>query len=322
MQQGTTDIVVPVCPRMTEWMNSTMPANGTMVPHMSTIANKGLLMRGTLSAIGLLALQICTPALAQPVDGPVPRFYNQQERTQFPSLGDLTRIRFLTTVDFPPFNSLDPQGRLTGFNIDLVNLICGQLAVKNICQIEAVPWNELEPRLAAGNAEAIIAGLTPQVQNRTQILFSRPYMRLPARFVTSAHNPPAITEQGLRGKRIAVLGNTLHADLIAAYFPSAQIQSFNTQDDMFAALRDGHADALFGDGLSLIRAMQQPENAKCCLLTEGAFLAPGQEAGNLSIAVNPRNAALLAAIDNAIQALERRGAVEELYLRYFPTSLY
>ncbi|TFZ71699.1 transporter substrate-binding domain-containing protein, partial [Brucella suis] len=69
-----------------------------------------------------------------------PHFFNQKERLPLPSLQGLNRLRFITTVDFPPFNRLNERGQLSGYNIDLAKALCQQLKIEDICQIEAVPW--------------------------------------------------------------------------------------------------------------------------------------------------------------------------------------
>ena len=61
-----------------------------------------------------------------------PFFINQKERLPLPSLQALNRLRFITTVDFPPFNMLSDQGQLSGYNIDLAKALCRQLGVQDI----------------------------------------------------------------------------------------------------------------------------------------------------------------------------------------------
>ena len=56
-----------------------------------------------------------------------PMFWDSKERLPKPDLSALPRLRFLTTTDFPPFNYLDRDGRLSGFHIDLVRAICAEL---------------------------------------------------------------------------------------------------------------------------------------------------------------------------------------------------
>ena len=65
-------------------------------------------------------------------------------------------LRFLTTNDFPPFNYLDEDGVLTGFNVDLARAICLELAVP--CDVGTRSWEDLTPTLGRRQADALIAG--------------------------------------------------------------------------------------------------------------------------------------------------------------------
>src|SRR5690606_15985452 len=98
-----------------------------------------------------------------------------------PRVEGMARLRFLTTIDFPPFNYLDDQGRLAGFHIELAAAICDELSLAGRCQIQALPWEELEPALQQGEGEAILAGLALSEQRRASLAFTRPYLKFPAR---------------------------------------------------------------------------------------------------------------------------------------------
>ncbi|MGH6860807.1 MAG: transporter substrate-binding domain-containing protein, partial [Phyllobacterium sp.] len=88
-----------------------------------------------------------------------PHYWDGRERVSKPDLSTVKRIRFVTTVDYPPFNFIDNTGRISGFNIDLARAICNELGVTASCQVEARPWSELQSTLESGEAEAILAGL-------------------------------------------------------------------------------------------------------------------------------------------------------------------
>lgn len=252
-----------------------------------------------------------------------PSFINQKERLPLPSLQALNRLRFLTTVDFPPFNMLGDQGQLSGYNVDLAKALCRQLGVDDVCQIEAVPWNELEERLLSGQAEAIIAGWKPTDENRGQFAFSRSYMRLPARFATTnagAFNDDAIT--ATKGKSVGVIAGSAHEQLLKSYFPQAIAKSYLDASLMLADLKSGKVSAVFHDGMSLSMWLNSPEGHTCCSFTADAYLAPQYLGSGLSIAVAQKNAPLASAFNNALQALQQKGTLTELYLRYFPNSFY
>ncbi|RYE61110.1 MAG: transporter substrate-binding domain-containing protein, partial [Oxalobacteraceae bacterium] len=83
-----------------------------------------------LGSIILFSCQFNTIASAQPQDEvSLPLLFDQRERLQKPDLASVPRIRFLTTVDFPPFNFIDQSGKLSGFHIDLAREICRELGV-------------------------------------------------------------------------------------------------------------------------------------------------------------------------------------------------
>src|SRR4029077_4018064 len=56
------------------------------------------------------------PAL--PVGAGVPGFWDPRRRPERPDLSRIQSIRFLTELDYPPFDYAGPDGNPTGFNID------------------------------------------------------------------------------------------------------------------------------------------------------------------------------------------------------------
>jgi len=122
-----------------------------------------------------------TQARAQEVQ--IPNFWDKHERFAKPDLSDVQRLRFLTTTDFPPFNFIDRSKRLTGFHVDLARAICKELDILPRCQIQALPWDELEPALEKDEGEVLLSGLAITAQSREKYDFSRPYFHIPGRFV-------------------------------------------------------------------------------------------------------------------------------------------
>lgn len=281
-------------------------------------------MKRPLLSIAVAAFWLLNslPASAQTAPK-APDFFNQKERLALPSLQGLNRLRFVTTLDFPPFNALNDAGQLSGYNVDLAKALCSQMGLSDICQIEAVPWSELEARLENGDAEAIIAGLSANPQNREKFLFTRAYMRLPARFVTVKANrfsePASVA---LRGKNIGVIAGTAHEQLLKAYFPQAIAKPYPDRAALLNALQKSDVDAAFDDGMALSFWLENDEANDCCSFVDGPYLAPQYLGPGLSIAVAPKNASLASAFNNALQSLQQQGKLTELYLRYFPNSFY
>ena len=59
----------------------------------------------------------------------LPGFWDPRRRPERPDLTRIQTIRFLTDVDYPPFNYVGPDGNPAGFNIDLARLICEEIKI-------------------------------------------------------------------------------------------------------------------------------------------------------------------------------------------------
>ncbi|MDW6025309.1 transporter substrate-binding domain-containing protein [Mesorhizobium sp. BAC0120] len=235
----------------------------------------------------------------------------------------MQRVRFLTTVDFPPFNFLDSSGRLSGFHIDLARAICRELEMIAKCQIQALPWGELEGALQKKEGEAIIAGLSVTEASRAKYAFTRSYLQFPARFVTT--KAKALAEplsEKLRGEPVGVLLGSAHERMLREYFPDLKVVTFDKQEEMLGDLKTGKVVAAFGDGMRLGFWLAGSDSADCCRFSGGPYLAPEYLGSGLAIAVTPENAKLAAAFDYALHEINVKGIFAELYLRYFPVSFY
>jgi polar amino acid transport system substrate-binding protein len=285
---------------------------------------------GLFPILAVLLAVLAAPAGAQGVDDVrVPYFFDPDERLPLPDLGDRRRVRFLTTTDFPPFNFLDQSGRLAGFHIDLVRGICAELDIEPICQIQALPFAELEAAMEAGAGEAVVAGIAVTAESRERLRFSRPYLALPARFIVpkpdgsaSLSILPQEAADTLAGKRVAVVEGSAHDAMLRAYFPEIVAAPFTELRLALQAVKDKRVAAVFGDGVQLSFWLDSETAADCCTFLDGPFLSATHLGQGLAVAAPLDDAALVGAIDHALAAMSRNGRLAEIYLRYFPNGLF
>ena len=274
-----------------------------------------------LASMLVAALLVANGARA--AEPQVPVLWDTKERLPKPDLSALPRLRFLTTTDFPPFNFLDGAGKLSGFHIDLARAICAELSIVEKCQIQALPWVELEGALQKGEGEAIIAGIAATPQSRSTYAFSRSYLQFPARFVMAKGT--ALTDpvfDKLRGKRVGVIAGSAHERMLRDYFNTVQVVPFDRPEDVYNDLKTGKIDAAFGDGMRLAFWLGGSDAAGCCRFAGGPYLAPEYLGSGMAIATKADNPALAAALDYALQEISMKGTFAEFYLRYFPVSFY
>lgn len=253
----------------------------------------------------------------------LPLMFDARERLSRPDLSEVVRVRILTTVDFPPFNFADQTGRLAGFNVDLAREICTELKIETKCQIQALPFEELEKALESGAGEAVMAGIAVTPERRQRFAFSRPYLGVPARFGRNlAAKMGGDTAAALAGRPVGVVRGTAHELMLKAFFPKVDATPFDTYEAMLEELKAGKVDAVFSDGLRLPFWVAGEASAKCCALFDGPYLSEKFLGEGLSVMLRKGDPTLVAAFDQALGTLSRNGRLQDIYLRYFPNGLY
>jgi polar amino acid transport system substrate-binding protein len=249
---------------------------------------------------------------------PVPSFWDPRRRPERPDLR-LTLIRFVSEVDYPPFNYAGADGNPAGFNIELARLICEELKVD--CTVQMRRFDTLIDALNENKADAVIASIAVSPETRKRVDFSDPYYRPVARFAArrDAIKGP-VTPEKLEGKTIAVVAGTAHEAYIKALFTGAQVKSFATSEEARTALQRGEADLLFGNGFSLAFWLNGTESANCCAFVGGPFVESRFFGEGVGIAVKKGNDVLRQALNWALFRLWEKGKFADLWLKYFPIN--
>lgn len=288
-------------------------------PILSSLENWG---KYTLNALFSL-LVLAQAVTAEAADNRLPVLFDSRERLAKPDLSEIGRVRFVTTVDFAPFNFIDQTGRLAGFQVDLAREICDELKIAEKCQIQALPFAEIEAAVEGGQAEAAIAGVAVTPQLRRRFSFSRPFMELPARFVRNRKvSLPDEKAASLAGHPVGVVTGTRHAAMLQAFFPGLKAVEFADRNAMMEALKTDAVDAVFSDGLQLSFWTSGPASANCCAFLDGPYFSEFFLSEGMTVMLRKDDTVLTAAIDHALLTLSRNGRLQEIYLRYFPYGLY
>ncbi|WEK03333.1 MAG: transporter substrate-binding domain-containing protein [Candidatus Devosia phytovorans] len=267
------------------------------------------------AGLASLALALLAgPALAQAL----PNHFDPSAREVPPGLTAVPAIRFLTTADFPPFNFRDSSSELIGFNVDLAKRICAEVNVA--CTIQAWPWEQAANALNDSQGDALIAGLAMSEETGATFDFSATYLALPGRFVTRAEDIGTFDAARLDDQTIAVRAGSAHEAFMARYLPGATFAAFPSEIEALAAMRDGSADAFFGDAMRA--SFWLNDNLDCCGFAGDAYFRPQLFGEGLAIAVPAGRDPMRHAIDWALVRLKENGALDELYLRWFPVGFY
>ena len=251
----------------------------------------------------------------------IPGFWDARRRPERPDLSRLSGIRFLTEVDYPPFNYAGPDGNPAGFNVDLARMICEEIKVQ--CTIQMRRFDTLLNALGSNQGDAVIASIAATPETRKRVDFSDPYYRTPARFVAKREAPIVeVWPEKLEGKKVAVVAGTSHEAYLRALFTEVEVKPYATAAVAREALRRGEADLLFGDGISLAFWLNGTDSANCCVFRGGPFMESRYFGEGIGIAVRRGNDLLRQALNWALFRLWEQGKFTDLWLRYFPISPY
>lgn len=291
-----------------------------MNPLLSPLKTWGTFLLLVVFSFGFASSGV-TAAKAQESELPV--LFDTRERLPRPDLSNLVRLRILTTADFPPFNFADQTGRLAGFNVDLAREVCLELRIEAKCQIQALPFGELETALANRAGEAVMAGIAITAERRNRFSFSRPYLTIPARFARNvARDLRGEGAEALSGRPVGVVKDTAHEAMLKSFFPKIIPVVFDDREAMLQALKDDKVAAVFSDGLQLPFWLAGEASEKCCVLFGGPYLSRDYLGEGMAVLLRNDEETLAAAFDHALATLSRNGRLQDIYLRYFPHGLY
>ncbi|GAA0777960.1 transporter substrate-binding domain-containing protein [Roseibium denhamense] len=259
------------------------------------------------------------PATAQSAPVTVPNFWDPKAVHDRPaSIPD--KIQFLATDGYPPFVFRDPEGRLTGFNVDLARALCEELG--SSCALKIKDFEVLLPALDEEEGDAIIAGLSRSSPGAGELNYTEDYLKLPARFVVQTDAASRFDEQDLEGVSISIERGSRYEAFAKKFWPQAEIIPAETAQEARALVRSGDADAHFGDGLNLSFWLRSEAANGCCSFAGGPWLEPGHFDEGMAIATRPDDPERATALNYALRQIHTKGVFKELYLRYFPMSFY
>jgi polar amino acid transport system substrate-binding protein len=249
----------------------------------------------------------------------VPGFWDPRRRPERPDLLRVVGIRFMTEVDYPPFNFAGPDGNPQGFNVDLARMLCEELKLG--CTIQMRRFETLVAALNENRGDAVVASIAATPEARAKVDFTDPYYRTPARFAARRDSPiGAALPEKLEGKKVAVVAGTAHEAYLKALFTEVELHPYPNVEAARAALRQGEVDLLFGDAVSLAFWLNGTDSANCCAFRGGPYIDSRYFGEGVGIAVKKGNVTMRLALNWALFRVWEQGRFTDLWLRYFPVS--
>ena len=219
------------------------------------------------------------------------------------------KVRLGTEGAYAPYNFVNDDGKLAGFEIDLGNELCKIAKVE--CEWVVNEWDSIIPNLIAGNYDGIMAGMSITDERKKTITFSNEYMPVdPSMYIVAKDTE--LDFDKLEGKSIGVQGATIQAAFAEEkYGKNNTIKSYEKGDQTIADLMAGNLDAVLADGEFLKPAVKG---------SEGAMMFAGPEetiGGGIGIGMRQDDKELHEKMNAALETAKKDGVVDELIAKYF-----
>ena len=234
--------------------------------------------------------------------------------------GGPSQLRIATEGAYPPFNSIDKDGKLIGFDIDIANALCDRMHV--VCTIEAQAWDGIIPGLLDRKYDAIVASMAITQKRREQVNFTDKYYSTSARFVAKKGANFEISAAGLAGKRVGVQRATVYETYLRAEFPQAVPVLYDTQENANADIAEGKLDLLLADWVQLSQDFLKSDKGKDFEFAGPPLIDPAILGEGAGIAVRKDDTQLLAALNTALKEIRQDGTYKRLNDKYFDFDIY
>lgn len=219
----------------------------------------------------------------------------------FPASADT--IRMGTEGAYPPFNFINDDGEIDGFEKDLGDELCKRASLT--CEWVINDWDSIIPNLVSGNYDTIIAGMSITSERDEVIDFTQEYIPAdPSAYIAlSSGNKAAYI--GI----VAAQTGTIQASYVAS--SGATLVEFATPDETIAAVRNGEADAVMADKAFLAPIVSDSNGE---LIFVGTDVSVG---GGVGMGLRESDSSLKDTMNEAIDAMKADGSLNLLLKKWF-----
>lgn len=225
-------------------------------------------------------------------------------------------IRVAIEGAYPPFNFIDQNNELQGFEVDLLKSLCE--AMKAACVLVQHEWDGIIRGLLKHEYDAIMSSLEITEHRQKKIAFSDPYYRIPAVFIGSKETAPGeVSPQALAGKKIGTTERSDHEAYLKSFYKDSEIVLYAKAEEANLDLLVGRIDAVFGDELLLTKFLGSREGS-CCHVLGDAPSEPAYKREAYGIGLRKDDESLRARFNGAIAQIKADGTYDRIRAKYFP----
>ena len=218
------------------------------------------------------------------------------------------KLVIATSPDFPPFESLDGSGKVTGIEIDILEEVCAQLGAS--LEIQQMDFDSVLPGVQAGKYDMGVSGITITEKRQKNVLFTDAYC-LAAQAIVVKEGSPISSKADLEGKTVAVqTGTTAESFCMDNGYT---VSAYAANNDAQSALLQGKADAWVIDDLTaadMVKVYNAQGGDQLVILDEAMTTEP------YAFAMAFGSEDTVEAINGILKTMEDSGAIAAIFDKY------
>ncbi|MZG58764.1 arginine ABC transporter substrate-binding protein [Photobacterium lucens] len=219
-------------------------------------------------------------------------------------------IKFAMEATYAPFEYMDENNQIQGFDVDVANALCKELDAT--CTFHNQSFDSLIPALKFKRYDAAISAMDITEARQQQVSFSQPYYDNAAGFI--AIKGKLADVDALKGKRVGVQNGSTHQSYLTDQMADVTTVPYNSYQDAFIDMQNGRIDAVFGDTAVVAEWLKKDDN----LAYVGKPVTNPKYFGNgFGIAVNKNNQELLKQLNTALAKIKQDGQYQVIFDKYF-----
>jgi polar amino acid transport system substrate-binding protein len=222
-----------------------------------------------------------------------------------------------TTPTYVPFEMTDRQGRIVGFEIDLLHAMSRALGVE--LELVTVPYTELLPGLMAKKFDLIGSGMTVTQERNLKLNFSDSFIVVGQTVLLHprlAGTVSSIEDLDEASYRIAVTEGTTGEAAAQRFLGAARLMSFVTPEEGVREVVEGRADAFIYDAPYNLIAMARPENSALLTLEQPFTFEP------LAFGLKKGDYDSLNWINHFLNQVAQDGTYDQLHDKWFKDTAW
>lgn len=226
-------------------------------------------------------------------------------------------LRIATEGAYPPFNYVDSDNKLHGFDVDIANALCERMKVE--CTIVAQDWEGIIPALMAKKYDAVVASMIATDERKKKIAFTNHYYRTPLSIAVAKDSTITDAQTNFKGQSIGAQSSSTQAIYAEEHYgpAGADVKFYPTLDEANSDLVSGRIDGVIADKFPLL-AWAESAGKDCCKVIGDV----NGTTADASIAVRQDDNALRERLNKALDEIVADGTYKKISSRYFAFDIY